>query len=195
MWCRFGRSGTRLGLDCVREMIVTRQALGKSAAALLVSLVVGFVAFGCQPPPDAPVPRAMTMTVQEMARGMAESIVRAPGVRNSQYKLVVRMRPVNNQSRYGVSDVILDDIRATLNRHAMDRMVFVMGTRRSDGGIDDGSAAGGRRPTHYLTGTFRDFFDTQTDATYWQCTFQLYESKSDIIIWEDIYRNVRPRRP
>ena len=140
-----------------------------------------------------------------MSSQMAPSILRCDGVmsRTSGNRAVIVIDRIKNETSLRdlrVSDVSLRRLRVELNKHATDRVLFVvrrftqqrLAKERTDARDDYDyypipglSESKRRKPDYALAGTFYDHKEKK--GTYHLCTFQLINLVTGDIVWEDKY--------
>lgn len=140
-----------------------------------------------------------------MSSLMAPSILRCDDVmsRTPENRAVIVIDQIENktsQRDLRVSDVSLRRMRVELNKHAGDRVIFVvrrfaqrrLAKERTDARDDYDyypipglSESKRRKPDYALAGVFYDHKEKK--GTYHLCTFQLINLVTGDIVWEDKY--------
>ena len=139
--------------------------------------------------------------IVRMASEMARSIVRSDEImsRTNEDRAIVVLDRIENQTSLrdlAVSDVSLRKMRVELNRHATDRVVFVVrrftyGRLREQRDDYDYEPIPGmdvskrKKPDYALKGVFYDHKEKK--GTYHLCTFQLINLVTGDMRWEDSY--------
>jgi len=146
-----------------------------------------------------------------MSEQMARSILRCEEVQTSDYKLVIVIDKIRNESTTVLRrGLVLARLRALLNQNAMDRLQFVvrraqyeqMVKERRDTDPElvpfDETADSRLKPDYALKGIFathsRRNVAGKVRSDYWLCTFQLVKIEAGDIVWEDAYEVKRAGR-
>ena len=146
-----------------------------------------------------------------MSEQMRRSILRCEEVQTSDYKLVIVIDKIRNESTTVLRrGLVLARLRALLNQNAMDRLQFVvrraqyeqMVKERRDTDPElvpfDETADSRLKPDYALKGIFathsRRNVAGKVRSDYWLCTFQLVKIEAGDIVWEDAYEVKRAGR-
>jgi PBP1b-binding outer membrane lipoprotein LpoB len=135
---------------------------------------------------------------------MVRSLLSTPVIANADHPPTVAVLPVENKTRFPINaDIFVSRLRAELNSRAAGRMVFLARNRidavmaerdlrREHGFTADPSRlqSGPAGADYFLTGTMEgisraDAYGRMADYILYQ--FQLIDSESSAIVWEDMY--------